>query len=169
MSLLRIAAIKASLAATWTDYQSRRLFGRLASDADINAWIAAHQFKQPADLGIAMATEFKWRADGFMDYAKHPRAFFADKQDDCDGFALFAEHVCGKLGWPAYRVYVKASSDRAHVVCVTGGWQVGNWQPFSLTGTKLSEIAQQIAQHMGGNMSYALKFIGNSYQEYAAD
>jgi len=170
MSYLRIAAIYASLSATKADYLKSKIFGKVASYADIDGWIKANSWSaqtSPVEIGGVIASNFVWRADGWLDYALDPRVFLVRKADDCDGFSLFAEYVCNKLGIPAYRAYIKASSGRGHVVCVANNSvAIGNWQPLTLTGSTLAQHGQQIAQKMEGNMSYTIAFKGSSYQEY---
>lgn len=165
MKLTRLAAIYASLMLT-------KLSGLRggASESEMDAWC---KFDSPAELGFAMLREFRYRADGLLDYALPPKRFFQEKQDDCDGFAMFAEWCMNKLGWAdVSRIYVRASSDRAHViaVCKFNGqyWQVGNWHPFALRGSALQEIGQEISEMMEGGLSFAVKFKNFSYQEYVA-
>lgn len=173
MKLFRIAAIYASLCVTQADYLTRRWFGKCVKLIDVNAWIASINGNTPAAIGAAIMSSFKYTPDGAMDYALDPCVFFAVREDDCDGFAMFAEYVLNRLGYAdVSRVYAKASSGRGHVVCVCKYqgkfWQVGNWTPFELQGSTLAEIGQEISQRMQGNMTYAIRFKDSSYQEYAA-
>jgi hypothetical protein len=166
MRSLRIAAIKASLAAT----SVMDCYGKRASFDEINAWIDACKFASPAEVGYALIARFKYRPDGWLDAALPVRKFFAQGADDCDGFALMAEYICNRLGYDCSRVYVRASNDRGHVVCVARHgqqlWQVGNWQPFVISGDSLKTIGTEIAVRQQANLSFAIRFKGSSYQEY---
>ena len=177
--ILRIFAIKLSLFMTKVDFLFRWVFRRTCTSAQIDEFISQNNLSAkspPEEVSRLLRSKFVWRADKtFRDYAKDPRVFLHDATDDCDGFAMFTEEIMLKLGFSeVFRVYVKASSDRGHVVCVVkypnGTYhQLGNWQTFQFSDGTLFTIAKAVAAGMAGNPSYAMKFERGSLIEYYAE
>lgn len=180
---LLVWAIQFSLLLTWIDTfirkaksKIRKSWGRLASPEEMEAFVKSLGIQQPVNpisLNSQLNKQFSWRADKKfflipLDYAKCPEAFLHDKQDDCDGFAMFYEFVCEKLGYEdVCRVYTKADNGRGHVVCVVR-WEghsycLGNWEAFVFGSSELEDIGKTVAMGMKGKLDWAAKFKHNTF------
>ncbi len=163
--------------------KERQIFGRVATEKDIDAFIEDNRITTkltPYGLSYTILRSFHWKEDmlcGFFDFAKHPYVFLHDKEDDCDGFAIFCEYICNKVGFKNVSVVyvVDIIALEGHAVAIVNfpkyGYTIcGNWSFIVIEEDSFSAIANVVRKEILGdteNPLLCLRYIQNKYLDSA--
>lgn len=166
---------------SWLQLKERQMLGQVTTEKDVDAFIAEHRITTkltPYGLSYTILRSFRWKEDmlcGFFDFAKHPYVFLYDKEDDCDGFAIFCEYICNKVGFKNVSVVyvIDMLALEGHAVAIVNfpkyGYTVcGNWPFLVIEDDSFSTIARVVGKEILGeteNPLLCLRYRQSKYIE----